>query len=88
MAEVVWTRGALADLRRVVAYIREFSPLAAQRMAVRLRNAGDSLNAAELRGRSISRGRRELTLIAPYLIRYRVQGDRVILEVRCARRPE
>lgn len=59
-------------------------------MATHLRNAGDSLATAETRGRSISRGRRELTIVAPYLIRYRVTGDRVtVLEVRHgARRPD
>jgi toxin ParE1/3/4 len=90
VAEVVWSRAALADLRRIIAYIHEFRPLAAQRMAIRLRSAGDSLATAEDRGRSISLGRRELTVAAPYLIRYRVVGDRVsILEVRHgARRPD
>jgi len=38
----------------------------------------------------ISHGRRELTIVWPYLLRYRVDGDRVIvLEVRHgAREPD
>ena len=83
MAEVVWTDRALADLARAVAYVSEFRPLAAQRLAQRLRSAADSLEAEPARGRTIARGRRELVVIAPYLIRYRLEGDVVkVLEVR------
>jgi plasmid stabilization system protein ParE len=57
--------------------------LAAQRLGQRLLLAGDALETSPDRGRPITRGRRELTVIAPYLIRYRLRGDQVIvLEVR------
>ena len=90
MAEVVWTDRALANIEAIASYIAVFSPIAAQRMALRLLAAGNALKTAPERGRSIARGRRELTIVPPYLIRYRVQGERVIiLEVRHgARRPE
>ena len=90
MAQVVWTRGAALELRAIRAYIDQFSPLAAQRMAARLVQAVRSLETLPDRGRPISRGRRELAVIAPYLIRYRHEGGRVvILEIRHgAREPE
>lgn len=83
MFEVVWTRSAAVELRLIRAYISQFSPLAAQRMASRLIAAAQSLEAMPERGRPINRGRRELALIAPYLIRYIQLEERVlILEVR------
>ncbi len=87
MAEVVWSDAALANLDAIEAYIRQFSPLAAQRMAQRLLMAAWGLEQAPERGRSITRNRRELTIIPPYLIRYRIDGEQVvILEVRHAAR--
>jgi plasmid stabilization system protein ParE len=84
VAEVVWSDRALANIEAIVTYIvNQHSPLAAQRLGHRLLAAGDALEAHPDRGRSIARGRRELTVIAPYLIRYRLKGDQVtILEVR------
>ena len=90
MVQVVWTRGATSDLRAIRAYVAEFSPLAAQRLAARLVAAARSLESAADRGRPIARGRRELAVVPPYLIRYVREGERVvILEVRHgARDPE
>lgn len=83
MVRVVWTRRALADLDAIRTYIGEFSPLASQRFARRLIEAGEALRSQPERGRVISGGRRELTIIAPYLIRYRVRNEVVeILTVR------
>jgi plasmid stabilization system protein ParE len=83
VVRVVWTRGAATELRTIRAYIAQFSPIAAQRMAARLVAAARSLETAPDRGRQISRGRRELAIIPPYLIRYRREADRVIiLEIR------
>jgi toxin ParE1/3/4 len=83
LVQVVWARGATADLVAIRAYIAESSPLAAQRLALRLVAAARSLERAPDRGRLISRGRRELAVIPPYLIRYVRQDERVIiLEIR------
>jgi plasmid stabilization system protein ParE len=83
VVQVVWTRGALVELRAIRSYIAEISPLAAQRLAARLMAAARSLETWPDRGRPISRGRRELTIVPPYLIRYVQAGDRVvILELR------
>ena len=83
MAEVVWTRRALRELRAVEIYIAQFSPNAAHHFAVRLYQAGVSLRDYPERGRRISGGRRELTVIPPYLIRYRLKdGVTQILTIR------
>lgn len=89
MAEVVWTRRALRNLEVIRAYISQFNPLAAQRMAQRLLSAAYALDEQPDRGRPIGDGRRELTTIPPYLIRYRIDDEVVtILDVRHgARRP-
>lgn len=87
---VVWSEGALIDLRAVHDYIAQFSTLAAQRMAARLTSAGDDLAKLPDRGRPIGSKRRELAIIAPYLIRYLREDDCVIiLSIRHgAREPE
>lgn len=83
MVQVIWTRSAAIELQTIRGYIAQFSPLAAQRLAARLISAAHSLESSPDRGRLISRGRRELPVIRPYLIRYLREGDRVlILEIR------
>lgn len=90
MAEVVWADQAIADVVDIVAWIAPERPWAAARLAERLLQAGNALAQFSARGRSISQNRRELTVVAPYLIRYRVTADGVrILEVRhAAREPD
>ncbi len=90
MAQVVWTDAAVAVLERIGAYIEAFNPLAAQRVAAKLVAAALSLEDAPERGRPIGGERRELAVIPPYLIRYRVESDVVwVLEIRHgARRPD
>jgi len=91
VAQVVWSDKALADIEAIVAYIiSQHSPIAAQRLAYRLLATGDTLEGNPDRGRPLPRGRRELAVVAPYLIRYRIKGSTVvILEVRHgARRPD
>ena len=83
VAEVVWTGPALASLETIRLYIGALSPLAAQRMALRLLAAGTSLAEHPERGRAIGGGRRELVTVPPYLIRYWIKGATVeILAVR------
>jgi toxin ParE1/3/4 len=59
-------------------------------VVARLLSAASALDAQPQRGRPIGKGRRELTTIPPYLIRYRVDDQIVsILEVRHgARQPD
>lgn len=79
MVQVVWTRRALSDLAAIRAYIGQFSPLAAQRMAMRLKRACDSLGEHPERTRSAGPGLRELTAIPPYILRYRIAPDAVVI---------
>jgi addiction module RelE/StbE family toxin len=82
VVEVVWTRRALRDLDAIRDYIGQFNPLAAQRMAERLRAAGESLAHFPQRARGKTRYR-ELVIVRPYLLRYRIVGERVeILAIR------
>jgi plasmid stabilization system protein ParE len=87
---VIWTDEARANLAAIRDYIAQFSPLAAQRFSLKLVAAAEDLTENPDRGRSVGRGRRELLLIRPYLIRYRVEGETVfILRIRhAARRPD
>ena len=83
MRRIVWTDEAVSNLEHIAAYISDFSPLAAQRMALKLKNAADSLAEHPARGRPIPKGRRELVIVAPYLIRYRLTETAVeIISVR------
>ncbi|MGH1560092.1 type II toxin-antitoxin system RelE/ParE family toxin [Caulobacter segnis] len=81
VAEVAWTWRALADLSAIRDYIGQFSPLAAQRMALRRRAAAESLAIHPERGRLVTATLRELVAVPPYVIRYYV-GDGVVSIVR------
>jgi addiction module RelE/StbE family toxin len=89
MAEVIWSRRALRDLNGIRAYIAQFNPAAAERLSVRLLYLGESLTDFPERGRPAIRGRRELATAPPYVVRYRVMGDRVLVDrvVHGRRRP-
>ena len=90
MTPVVWTFSALADVEEIRRYIGNFNPYAARDMAARIIEAGNSLATFPYRGRSVPGTQlRETTLARPYIIRYRIEPDRVlILSVRHgARRP-
>ena len=89
MSQVLWTASALADLRAIRAYIAQFNPGAAREVADSLIDAGDRLADFPNRGRPVPRGTmRELIADTPYIIRYRIDGDVVVMCVRhAARRP-
>lgn len=76
---MVWTAEAVDNLERIFTYVAAFNASAAARLAQRLSVAANSLADQPERGRSIARGLRELTVIHPYLIRYRVTEDTVII---------
>jgi toxin ParE1/3/4 len=87
---VVWTAFSLANVRAVRAYLAQFNPIAADELAARLVEAGNSLEAFPHRGRPVpGTGMRERLSVSPSIIRYRVTRDEVvILRVRHgARRP-
>lgn len=83
MRRVIWSGEAIDNLDRIIAYIEQFNPLAAQRLGQRLRNAADALENISERVRIVAPGIRQLAAVRPYLIRYRIDGDTVyILRVR------
>ncbi len=87
---VVWTEAALASIEQAYDYLTRFNPRAAMHVARTIRADGDSLVGLPNRGRPV-RGTtmRELVTSYPYVIRYRIEGDKVvILRVRhTSRRP-
>ena len=83
MRRVVWTEPAQADVNRIRRYVAQFRPRAAQRMADDLYAAAEALGENPERGKPTKRGRRELLVIRPYRIVYRVADETVfILRVR------
>jgi addiction module RelE/StbE family toxin len=80
---VVWTAEAVENLEAIATYIEAFNPVAAVRVVQRLVALAKSLAEFSERGRDAGGGRREMTIVPPYVLRYRVDGDRVfILRIR------
>ena len=79
MARVVWTREALGDLAAIRSYIDQFDPQAAASFAARLHEAAQALADHPRKGRAVAHGLRQWALIRPYLIRYRIEDERVYI---------
>jgi toxin ParE1/3/4 len=89
LRRIVWTDEAVAHLEAIVAYIEAFNPAAARRLGERLIEVADSLTEFPDRGRDAGQGRREMTTVWPYILRYRVEEERVvILRIRHGARDE
>jgi toxin ParE1/3/4 len=86
--QVIWSPAALREISQIHSYIAQFNPRAAAKLAEELLAAGDSLVTFPNRGRAVpGSALRELTVVHPYIIRYRVADDYVrILRVRHGRR--
>ena len=83
---VIWSPAALADIGRIYDYVVAFNPTAAAELARRLKQCGDSLCDFPERGRPITNRCRELVVLWPYVIRYRLRKEEVqILTVRHGR---
>ena len=89
MGRVVWSDEAMENVAEITGYVRDFSPAAASRLDIQFADVAESLATFPERGRPIGRGRREVLVARPYLIRYVVVGEEVrIISVRHgARRP-
>ncbi len=87
---IIWAPAARDDIIGIRAYIDEFNPAAAARMARLLVDTAESLKRFPERGRPIGGDRREIVSVWPYVIRYRVSaGIVIILRVRHGmRRPD
>ncbi|HEX8554695.1 MAG TPA: type II toxin-antitoxin system RelE/ParE family toxin [Sphingomonas sp.] len=79
MARVDWPEHVLVQIDTIIAYVRQDDPAAANRLALRLIAVGDSLSDFPHRGRPAAGNTRELASVAPYVLRYRVQGDFVTI---------
>ena len=89
MRQIVWTEEAVTHLEAIVEYVEAFNPAAARRLGERLIEVADSLGEFADRGRDAGDGRREITTVWPYILRYRVETERVvILRVRHGARQE
>lgn len=77
MVRINWTREALGQIDLIRAYIGQFDPAAADRLATRLIGAGESLRDFPHRGRTGREGTRELAIIPPYVVIYEVRGNAV-----------
>ena len=83
MRRIIWTDEAVSNLEAIVAYVGAFSPAAAERLATELSQTAERLALHPDRGRPIRAGMREIVVIRPYLIRYRVHDEAVaILRIR------
>lgn len=83
MRRIVWTDEAVSNLEAIATYISAFNPAAAARRARKLVALADSLTEFSERGRDAGGGMREMTIVWPYILRYRVEDDAVfILRIR------
>lgn len=87
--QVIWSPTSLRQIEEIHDYIARDNPMAAIRMAELLHKAGESLNILPDRGRPVPSTRMRELIVRPYIIRYQVDGNRVlIVRVRHgARRP-
>lgn len=79
MHKIVWTDEAIEHLEAIVTYVSVYDLAAAERLGRRLIELADSLAEFPNRGRDAGDGRREMTIVPPYVLRYRVDGARVII---------
>lgn len=73
---VIWSPAALREIEHIYRYIARFNPRAAANMVNEIVAAGDSLESFPYRGRLVPGTQlRELTIIYPYIVRYRVAAE-------------
>lgn len=89
LRKIVWTDDAVGHLEAILTYVAAFDPVAATRLAERLIEVADGLAEFSERGRDAGGGLREMTTVWPYILRYRVEADKVIvLRIRHGARDE
>ena len=79
--EIVWSALARPRLREIRAYVARDKPQAAERLAMRIVAMVEALRSHPYLGRvGAETGIRELVVgSTPYIVLYRVQGERVII---------
>ena len=89
MPRIVWTEEAIDHLEAIVTYVSVYDLAAAERLGQRLIELADSLAEFPHRGRDAGDGKREMTSVWPYILRYRAESDTVfILRIRHGARGE
>ena len=76
---IVWTDEAVDNLEAIVTYISAFNPAAAARLGERPIAVADSLAKFSERGRHAGEGGREMTVVWPDILRYRIEGETVVI---------
>ena len=76
---VVWRPAARDDRHRILTFLAQHNPAAALRVVEELTVAADSLATFPHRGRPGFRGTRELVIVRPYVLVYRVRSDAVVI---------
>jgi plasmid stabilization system protein ParE len=76
--DVVWTARAKRDLDTIRVEIANDAPIAPARFVARLVAAGESLEAFAERFRASGQAR-ELATVRPYVIRYRVEPEAIVI---------
>ena len=76
---IVWTEEAVLHLEAIVTYVSAFNEAAAGHLGAKLIAVADSLSTFSERGRDAGNGLREMTTVWPYILRYRVEEDQVII---------
>lgn len=79
MHKVVWTDEAIDHLEAIVTYVSVYDPAAAERLGRKLIELADSLMEFPERGRDAGDGKREMVTVWPYILRYRIEAERVII---------
>ena len=73
----------MENAAEIAGNVRDFSPVAAARLELQFMDVAETLATFPERGRPIGRGRREILVVKPYVIRYVVVAEEVrILSVR------
>jgi toxin ParE1/3/4 len=82
LRRIIWSDEAIDNFDAIVSYIHAVNPAAAARIAERLLAVADSLAEFPNRGRTGPAGTREMTIVPPYIVRYKVDEERIsILQI-------
>ncbi len=79
LTTIVWTEPARENLQAIRDYVKQFSPYAPAKVAAEIIETGDALVNFPHRGRMVHRTMREVITSYPYIIRYRIVGDEVVI---------
>jgi toxin ParE1/3/4 len=77
LRRVIWSLEAIDNFDAIVGYVSAVNPSAAARLAQRLLALAESLAEFPDRGRPGPAGTREMTIVPPYIVRYKVSEESV-----------